>query len=109
MSDWVIEGVHIDWTDPGLQAADQIIFLDIPVRRRTLRIITRYIRQLLIVEKANYQPTFTILLRMFKWNKYFEEQMKPAFLLKFEEFNHKVHRFITDREVEEWLQQIERG
>lgn len=109
LDDWVIEGVHIDWTDPGLRAADQIIFLDIPVRRRSWRIIARYIRQLLKVEKANYKPTLTIFLRMFKWNKYFEEQMKPAFQMKFSKFNHKVHRLVTDKEVEVWLQQIERG
>ncbi|QFF97529.1 DNA topology modulation protein FlaR [Psychrobacillus glaciei] len=109
LDNWIIEGVHIDWTDPGLRAADQIIFLDIPVKSRSWRIVARYIRQLIKVEKANYKPTLTIFFRMFKWNRYFEEQMKPSFQMKFNKFNHKVHHFVTDKEVEEWLQRIERG
>ncbi|KQL37447.1 hypothetical protein [Psychrobacillus sp. FJAT-21963] len=106
---WVIEGVHIDWTDEGLQAADQIVFLDIPFRIRTRRIVLRFIRQLLKIEKANYHPTFTIFRRMFKWNKYFEDEMKPAFLVKFNKYEKKVHWLQTDKEVEGWLNQLEGG
>lgn len=106
---WVIEGVHIDWTDEGLKEADQIVFLDIPFRIRTRRIVLRFIRQLLKIEKANYNPTFTIFRRMFKWNKYFEDEMKPAFLVKFNNYEKKVHWLQTDKEVENWLNQLERG
>lgn len=109
LDEWVIEGVHIDWTDPGLQEADQIIFLDLPSQKRVWRIIKRYIRQLLRLEKANYKPTFSMFRRMFKWNKYFEEQMKPEFLMKFSAYEHKVHRFQTDKEVEDWYFQIKRN
>lgn len=107
--DWVIEGVHIDWTDVGLHAAEQIVFLDIPKKKRTLRIIRRYTRQLLKQENANYKPTFSMFCRMFKWNKYFEEQMKPEFLMKFRFYKHKVQRFETDKEVADWLIQLRRG
>ncbi|MEI4769904.1 DNA topology modulation protein FlaR [Psychrobacillus sp. FJAT-51614] len=106
---WVIEGVHIDWTDAGLEESDQIIFLDIPFRKRTWRIVLRFIRQLLKIEKANYQPTFTIFRRMFKWNIYFENEMKPVFLVKFNKYEKKVHTLRTDKEVEGWLNQLERG
>ena len=103
---WIIEGVHIDWTDMGLQEADQIIFLDFPTTKRGRRIIKRYIRQLLHLEKTNYKPTFSIFRQMFKWNKYFEEQMKQEFLIKFSAYEHKVRRFQTDKEVEEWFHQL---
>lgn len=108
LDEWVIEGVHIDWTDSGLQEADQIIFLDFPSPKRVRRIVKRYIRQLMRIEKANYKPTFSMFRRMFKWNKYFEEQMKPEFLLKFSTYEHKVHLIRTDKEVEEWLLRIEK-
>lgn len=107
LEEWVIEGVHIDWTDEALLVADQIIFLDIPVHKRTRRIIRRYIRQLLKIEKVNYKPTFTIFRKMFQWNRYFEEQMKPLFLTKFEVFGTKVHYLYTNEEVEEWLQRLQ--
>lgn len=109
LNNWVIEGVHMDWTDAGLREAEQIIFIDIPKKKRTLRIVKRYIRQLLKQEKANYKPTFSMFRRMFKWNKYFEEQMKPEFLMKFNAYEHKVNRFQTDKEVEDWFLQIKRG
>lgn len=103
---WVIEGVHIDWTDAGLQEADQIIFLDLAAAKRIQRITKRYIRQLLGIEKANYKPTFSIFCRMFQWNKYFEEQMKPEFLTKFSAYEQKVYRFQTDKEVEDWFHRL---
>jgi len=109
LDNWVIEGVHMDWTNAGLKEADHIIFLDIPIRKRSQRIIIRYIRQLLRIEKANYRPTFTIFCRMFKWNKYFEEQMKPEFLKKFKKYPHKVHHFISAEETEEWLHDMRKG
>ncbi|EGA90403.1 hypothetical protein GPDM_05231 [Planococcus donghaensis MPA1U2] len=40
---WIIEGVHIGWTDTAIHAADTVIFLDIPYHRRTLRFVFRYI------------------------------------------------------------------
>lgn len=106
---WVMEGVHIDWTDAGLHAADHIIFLDIPYRKRLWRIVVRYIRQLLKIEKANYQPTFAIFCKMLEWNKYFEEQMKPAFQIKLNKYEKKVYHLQTDIDVEDWLLQLERG
>jgi len=106
---WVIEGVHIDWTDTGLQEADQIIFLDFPSQKRVQRIVKRYIRQLLRIEKANYKPTFSMFRRMFKWNRYFEEQMKPEFIKKCSVYDHKLYRFQTDKEVKDWFHQIKRG
>jgi len=103
---WVIEGVHIDWTDEALLAADQIIFLDVPVNKRIWRIIRRYIRQLLKIERVNYKPTFTIFRKMFQWNTYFEEQMKPLFLKKFEVYESKVHYLRKNENVENWLHQL---
>lgn len=109
LDNWVIEGVHLDWTDAGLQEADLVIFLDLPVQQRTWRILKRYGRQLLKIEHANYKPTFSIFLRMFKWNKYFEEHMKPEFLKKITNYEDKVHKFQTDKKIEEWLLHIEKG
>lgn len=106
---WVMEGVHIDWTDPGLEEADQIIFLDLASAKRIQRITKRYICQLLRIEKANYKPTFSIFRRMFQWNKYFEEQMKPEFLTKFSAYEQKVSRFQTDKEVEDWFHRLKKS
>lgn len=104
---WVIEGVHIDWTDEALLVADQIVFLDITVNKRTWRIIRRYIRQILKKEKVNYKPTFTIFWKMFQWNTYFDDQMKPTFMQKFKVYGSKVHYLHTSEEVEDWFRKLQ--
>lgn len=95
LDQWIIEGVHIEWTDSALEAADHILFLDIPVTLRYWRIVKRYTRQVLGLEEANYQPTFSIFLKMFQWTRYFEKQMKPVFLRKFSKYGKKVVQLST--------------
>lgn len=82
LPEWVIEGVHIGWTDKGLELADRIVFLDVPPKVRTWRIIKRFIKQSIGLERANYRQTLQIFYKMFGWNRYFEEKMKPEFLQK---------------------------
>lgn len=89
MEQWVIEGVHIDWTNLGLDTSDYIIFLDIPIVIRYWRITKRWVRQVFRLEKANYRPTFAIFVKMFQWTSYFEKQMKPKFLKKFRMYEAK--------------------
>lgn len=54
--------------------AEIIIFLDTPLHIRRLRIITRFIKQRLGIEKCNYYPTFEMLKKMFKWTNDFEKK-----------------------------------
>lgn len=88
---WIIEGVHNEeWVSNSFQKADIIIFLDINYSIRTFRIIKRFIKQRLGLEKAHYQPTFKIFFKMFQWNKHFEVVGKPQFLEKYEKHQEKV-------------------
>lgn len=101
--DWVIEGVHIGWTDKAIQSADMVIFLDIPYHQRTYRCVIRYLKQRVGVERSNYKPSFSMLLKMFKWNRYFEETMKPVFLEKLELMPEKTRVLKNPRQVSEFL------
>ena len=89
---WIIEGVHNEkWVSTSFEKAEVIIFLDTNYSIRTYRIIKRFIKQKLQIEKAHYQPTFTIFFKMFKWNKQFESIGKPNF---WENYHH-LHQKIT--------------
>lgn len=80
---WIIEGIHQEeWVTQSFQQADCIIFLDTPYKIRTARIIKRFVKQKIGIEKAHYQPTFSIFFKMFRWNKRFEEVGKPQFFTK---------------------------
>ncbi|MCH4827928.1 AAA family ATPase [Planococcus halocryophilus] len=89
-SSWIIEGVHLGWTDYAMDMADKVIFLDIPYHTRTFRVIFRYINQRVGKEQANYQPSFVMLRKMFQWNRYFEDRMKPELLTKLGAASEKV-------------------
>ena len=81
---WIIEGVHNEeWVNNCFHHADLIIFLDTKYSIRTYRIIKRFLKQKLRLEKANYKPTLAIFFKMFKWNRYFEEVGKVHFSNKF--------------------------
>ncbi|MFK3939220.1 DNA topology modulation protein FlaR [Alkalihalobacillus sp. NPDC078783] len=90
LDQWIIEGVHHIWVRPSLDQADLVIFLDTPYWIRNYRIIKRYIRQKVGVEKANYDPTVKMFLNMFKWNIYFEKESKPNILILLEQYKDKV-------------------
>ncbi|MFJ5758680.1 DNA topology modulation protein FlaR [Neobacillus sp. NPDC093182] len=88
---WIVEGVHNeDWVKNSFQNAELIIFLDTNYAIRTYRIIKRFVLQKLGVEKSNYNPTLKIFLKMFKWNRYFEEVGKPNFFNKFAVYHDKI-------------------
>ncbi|WP_227396185.1 AAA family ATPase [Jeotgalibacillus aurantiacus] len=77
-SSWIVEGVHSEeWTHSTFEKADAIVFLDPPRNVRKWRITKRFIKQRLKLEAVHYDPTWTIYKKMFKWDRYFEENGKP--------------------------------
>ncbi|WP_456279082.1 DNA topology modulation protein FlaR [Bacillus sp. AK128] len=88
---WIIEGVHNeDWVRNCFHNADLIIFLDPNYSVRTYRIIKRFIKQKLRLEKSNYIPTLEIFFKMFKWNRYFEEVGKVNFFSNYAKHRDKI-------------------
>ncbi|MFC7321530.1 AAA family ATPase [Halobacillus campisalis] len=88
---WVIEGVHNEeWVKDCFQTADLIIFLDPPYATRIYRITKRFIKQKLRLEESNYIPTLRIFLKMFKWNRYFENIGKANFFKTFDIHKDKI-------------------
>lgn len=70
---WIMEGVLRKNLYYLLDIADKIIYLDIPKRKRNIRILTRYIKQKLRIEKVNYKPSIKMLKQMYKWSGEYEK------------------------------------
>lgn len=70
--DWIIEGTLRRNMDYLLNLANKIVYIDIPVKIRRKRIVTRYIKQKLGIEKSNYKPSLKMLKMMFKWTNDYE-------------------------------------
>jgi adenylate kinase family enzyme len=104
---WIIEGAqHADWVFPAMQSAGRILFLDPPNRVRQYRILKRFIRQKLCLEKANYRPSLHILRRMFEWNAQFQNQDRKQILHNLNLFLDKTIFLRTKKDVRNILNLI---
>ena len=69
---WIIEDVGRPCFEEGLNQADIIVLLDVSTQIRQYRIIKRWIKQRLGVEKCIYNSGFKMLKSMFKWTKAYD-------------------------------------
>ena len=70
--EWIIEGTYRESQRCIFDMADKIIFLDTPLWIGKIRIVTRFIKQKLGIEKCHYKSDMKMLKLMFKWTKEFE-------------------------------------
>lgn len=88
---WIIEGVLRENLEYLLEMAEKIIYLDIPKNIRNKRIIARYIKQKIGIEKSNYKPSLKMLKMMYKWSNEFEKNR--------DEFENKLNKYVNKLEV----------
>jgi adenylate kinase family enzyme len=101
---WIVEGVHNEeWVKDSFKNAELIIFLDTNYGVRTYRIIKRFVLQKLGVEPSNYKPSLKIFMKMFKWNRYFEEVGKPNFFNKFAVYHDKTLIVTKNDEIKNYF------
>lgn len=67
--DWIVEDTGRPCFEDGLKRADTIILLEISKKIRNYRMIKRWIKQRLGIEKCIYNPRFEMLKCMLKWTK----------------------------------------
>ncbi len=75
-----------------LDLADKVIYIDIPLRIRRRRIILRYLKQKLGIEKCNYIPNKEMLKNMFRWTNDYEKE-KNKFERNLRKYKDKVEVF----------------
>lgn len=82
-NEWIIEGTLRRNLYNLLEMADNIIYVDTPLIIRKKRILTRYIKQKLGIEKCGYKPSYKMLKNMYTWTKEFESKRKDfEYILK---------------------------
>lgn len=87
--EWIIEGTLREHLFYLCDMADKIIYLDVPLNVRRVRIFIRFIKQLFGIEKCNYKVNFKMLRLMYKWTNDFEKN-KFAFEDKLFKYGNKV-------------------
>lgn len=99
-NDWIIEGTLRKNLYILLDLADKIIYMDIPLRIRKMRIIFRYLKQKLGIEKCNYKSDKEMLRNMFIWTENYEmersyfEKYLSKYKGKIEVFNKSSERYL---------------
>lgn len=74
---WVIEGVSSkDWSDSTFREADEVVILKINNCTEKYRLIKRFIKRKLKLEKARNE-TLQNFIDMLKWTKIFRNQNMP--------------------------------
>jgi len=70
---WIIEDTGRPCFEVGLKKADTIILLEISPKLRNYRIVKRWIKQRLGIEKCIYNPRYQMLKCMLQWSKDYDE------------------------------------
>ncbi|SFS56168.1 hypothetical protein [Paenibacillus sp. 453mf] len=88
---WIFEGTDRDSYQSLYELADKIIFLDPPLWKRKIRIMTRIVKQKLGLESCHYNPDLSMLRKMYQWTTDFE-QNRNHFEEKLQLYDEKVIR-----------------
>ncbi|MDF2938725.1 MAG: topology modulation protein [Paenibacillaceae bacterium] len=88
---WIFEGTDRESYQCLYQMADVIIFLDTPLWKRKTRILSRFLKQKLGLEKCHYHPDWNMLKMMYKWTHDFECN-RESFESKLRLYENKVIR-----------------
>lgn len=88
---WIAEGVYRPSYYILLDMADVVIWLDPPLWKRKVRILSRHLKQVMGMEACAYEPNVQMLRNMYKWTKDFEERRDEMY----EILQPYVHKLIT--------------
>lgn len=72
---WIIEDTGRECFSRGLCEADEVVLLDIPLATRRARILRRFVKQKLGLERAAYRPCLKMLRYLWRWANDFDAAM----------------------------------
>ncbi|KIL42210.1 hypothetical protein SD70_01235 [Gordoniibacillus kamchatkensis] len=96
---WIFEGTDRESYRCLFEMADTIIFLDTPLWKRRIRILTRFLKQNLGIEKCAYKPDTMMLKMMYKWTRDFERN-RADFEARLKLFKNKVIRLSDHKNLD---------
>lgn len=104
---WVIEGVYYSWIQQSFEKADIIYVLDMPGSVYITRIILRFFKRKLGLEKGKKESVRSIC-RLLKWTKTFQKQNFPEIRTLLDQYGDKVIWLSSREDVDTVLQDIGR-
>lgn len=105
---WIIEGAHFKWGQESFNKAD-LIFILTPNRFiRDFRVILRFIKTRIGVERSNYKQTLKNLFQMiFVWNRDYDKENLTEIMKLTDEYDHKRVIVKNNKEILQYLSKKE--
>lgn len=97
--DWIIEGVYYKWTDISFDNADHIYAIFPSKSLQTYRIIRRFIKRKLGIEKNDKKETIKSVYDLIKWNIEYNTKDKEVIIEKLNKYGKKVHIVNKSNEI----------
>ena len=89
----------------GMEQADAVILLEIPLMVRQKRILLRWLKQNLGIEKCIYKPRFEVLKAMFRWAKNYDADLDGT-KGRLAPFQNKTVILRNNRDINRYLKQM---
>ncbi|WP_379154827.1 hypothetical protein [Paenibacillus sp. sgz5001063] len=100
---WIIEGVHYQWGSESFRQADYIIVIQPNRLVQDLRVVQRFIRTRLGLERGNYNQTLKNLYKMlFEWNRNYGRVDMPRIMELTEDYAYKRMIVQNNQEILRW-------
>ena len=97
---WIIEGVHHKWGTESFREADLIVVIQPNPYVQDGRVIRRFIKTRLGLERANYKQSFrNLYMMLYEWNRGFRKEGIPAIMELTEEYKAKRIIVRNNREI----------
>lgn len=105
--EWIIEGVYGDWTRASFKDADVIIIIQSNKFIRSWRIIKRYIRRRVNLEKNNKKESWSSFLGLLKWSWNYYEKNFPGIYNELKKYEDKTVKITKSRiKIDEILNKV---
>ena len=104
-SDWITEGVYYSWVGDCFQLADAIYLLDIPQKVCSYRIIKRFVRRKLHLERSKKESIWS-LAKLLKWTEKFREKNLPEIYKALEPYSQKTIVIRNSKELRKILDRV---
>ncbi len=97
---WVIEGIYHTWVQQSFDEADIIYVLDMPGNLCKSRIIMRFIKRKLGIEKGK-RETIKTICNLLKWTDTFQSKNRKEIWRMLDPYGSKIICLSSKRDVEE--------
>jgi len=104
--EWIIEDAGRACFEEGMSRADRILVLDYPLWLRQWRIIKRWVRQNLGLEKSAYRPRLKMLRLMLRWARSYDTDYDGV-KTRLQRYEGKVIRFTCPAQAEQYLKDVQ--